>query len=499
MAEDNHIIIVRNDKADEQKKNKLTWSKYGHQVFHFKYWILGITVLGTALGYLGVRFLYNRSRESITTDITLNLALRENKDSYGNTISTNYMDGSSFSYMDIVATSHLEAVKNNNPDAFSSVSIDKITANDAISISPVTSSTTVNGVETTTASSTQFVLTTLPQFFGGEAIARNFIKALVNYEVEFANLAIDSYSIESTLPSSEAYFVAMEMTEMASAITNQYNIINETYTSLIDTFSGSLQINGGTLSSLKKGFDASISEQKIKTLLGEQNSNLYVNFDGSNKENAESKIQEYELLAISYQDDYKTITNQLNTNEALLKELTSVTQPTQEVSSKIVSLTDSISEAKTKLYDIESEMFNIGYTLDSNLLFERSTSDDYSYLYHLNEYATHFEDNSSSWTAVKEWYDNGVSFKSNLKDYYAILSTSYTECNQVNRSVYKKNYNRIYVAQSNMGTLNNHTNPLIGAIGGFVLFYLVSSLAFAFYGNSKENKKKDDEKETENE
>lgn len=486
MAEDNHVIIIRNNQTDGYKKNKMTWAKYGHYVAKFKFWILGITVAGGVLGYLGTRFIINGTRETITTDITLNLALRVNKDATGNTISTNYMDGSSFSYTDIIDTSHLEAVKNANPDEFSSVSIEKVTSSDAISISPKTTTTTVNGVETTETSSTQFTLTTLPKYFGGERVARSFIKALINYEVEYSNLAIDSYSIENTLPSSEASFMAMEMGEMASKITDQYNVINDTYTSLIKTFSGSLQINGGTLSSLKKGFDASVSEQKIKTLIGEQNSNLYVNFDGSSKENAENKMNEYNLLAISYQEEYKNISNQLETDEALLTKLTSIIQPTEDVSTKVVSLTEAVADAKEDLYEIETNMYNIGYTLTSDKTFVRSTSDTYSYLYHLDQYVTYYEDNSSNWNTVKAWYDNGVAFKEKLKDYFGILSTAYSECNQANRNVYKKNYNRIYVAQSNMGTLNNHMNEFLGAAVCLVLFYLVGSLAFAFYANSKE-------------
>lgn len=74
-------IIIR----QEQKKGEephLTWGSYIHQVNVFKWWILGVTLVGAIAGYAGAKFVLNPRRENITSTLSYSLPLNNDSSEF---------------------------------------------------------------------------------------------------------------------------------------------------------------------------------------------------------------------------------------------------------------------------------------------------------------------------------------------------------------------------------------------------------------------------------
>ena len=70
---DNDQVVVIKDGSSDEKPGALSWEAIGHYLNQFKYWVLGAVLLGLVLGYVGVKFIYNPSNATFTSDFRIDL------------------------------------------------------------------------------------------------------------------------------------------------------------------------------------------------------------------------------------------------------------------------------------------------------------------------------------------------------------------------------------------------------------------------------------------
>jgi hypothetical protein len=480
MEENNNsrVVIIKSEE-NEKKGPHLTWAGYGHQIAVYKYWILGISLVCAIAGFAGIHYGYNPKKGVITTHLTLNLALTNEGKSYA--------DGTAYNYNDIISQTNIQKTIDNN-SAFSSLKADTLVTKKAFSIAPVT--TTENNV--TTVSDTDFVVTTSPAAFKNEDTCRTFLKALFASEVTRASDAIDNSYLANVLPASSETVSQMEFSDTVTDISQQYHVLDDTYTALLKQFGTSLKVGNVLIADTYKTFQAHYPSNAIETFVGEQNANNYVNFaDGEE----DKKLANYNNLAVSYQNQIKALDKEIKAYSDTLATLATIKTPGESTTEETTKLSQDLVKDKDLRSKLSLALEKLGYvvTLDdvnSVTTVTEDASDTTSYRYHLKEYKAYKAgDTSAAALASKTWFDNAQTFLATCQSFYTSLTGDYTTANTTYRGAIKANANALYVSESDMGTLSGHISAFVGAAAGLVLGFVVSSLIFAGIGINKDYQK----------
>ena len=476
------VVVIQN--STHKNGSHMTMAGYGRGVKNFKWWILGISLACGILGYLGAAFVINPNRESMTTNIEYSLAL--NSDENGKPVT--YLDGTSYKYSDIISEDNIRGVlaqSDENGNAIWRYNYEDLMNKNAFTIAPKQYSVTNEETTTMVDSDTQFIITTTPAAFGGDDNARNFLRALVKYEIERAKSAIGSYSFDYYLPSNQTTFQTLEFSTMVEQLGNQFKYLSSAYGKMMSKFSGSFVVDGKKISDYYRDFTANYTESQFASLSGRLLNDKLVNI--SSEAEAEAKVNEYANLKASYEKDFKEILPELNTNRSLLASLTAISQPTENISEQINELTTSIESLQKKKQKMILELENIGYSVtetDTAITVKELTSADEgyedTYLYKLRNH-------------TPEWITSCVTFKTDLCVLYASLDTDTDSASRIYRTAYQTgNYNTIIVSEANMGTLTGHISNMLVAGVGIVGGYVVSSFIFAEIYINKDAKKKEE-------
>ncbi len=462
MEENKNKIIVIQNGSQNRNGNHLTFASYGKGIAKYKYWLLGITVCCTIAGFLESKFILNPRREVMTTNISLSLALNEKK--------TAYLDGSSFSYTDLISKDNINKVISEN-ETFQNYDYETLKMNSAFSLQP--KMVTVNNVET--VSDTNYVLTTNPSAFHSEADARKFIAALIDCEEERAANAINSYNIESVLPADSTNFESYDFNTWITALNQQYSKIENLFSKMSELFTGTFSVDGQTLNTYHSIFSSYYTNQAFSGVMGELINNKYVNIGKGTDEEVQSKIDEYKNLSSSYQYQLNQILTTISVDQSQVDSLTAIKNPTDDISDLIVKYSAEIVVLSNQRDNIITEMNNIGYTVTITgnyaTIMEDASTD--TYLYKLNH-------------ADEEWKKNCVSFKEKLANLNAQMKKDNASVSALYRKTYlMSNKNVITVAESNMGTISGHiSNFMVAGIALVISFLLASFIFGEIYINS---------------
>ena len=463
----NRIVIVQQDEEQKKKGPHLSWSTYGKGVNHFKWWIIGGTIVFGVLGYLGSKFFYNSKKDTITTTITPSLVLSETKDTY--------LDGSVYRPSDIISKQNIEQVLNENPSY--KYTYDELMEKGAFSISPTEISEVVDGVTTTKQTYDTYILTTKPGVFKNEKQARNFIKLLINCEITRAQSAASSFSFATFLPSKDS-FQTMSFDKMVDSLATQSSYLTKDYEKMIKTYGANYIVDGSTLSAHFSEFSYQYSSYQFKTLSGQLSRNKYVNV--STKEEAKKTILEYEDLKSSYEKRFASIASTLTSDLSLFNSLVNLNTGKDTTSSslteQIENLANEIKNLQTEQAEMISELTQIGYACtkdENNNVSITKSSDTNNYLSKLTEYIN--DPNEET-----EWSKSNVSFKKALNSFYDDLIEDTDKASRLYRLIsVNSNRNSIDVRESNMGTLSGHIPNPVSALVVAILGYGILSLAFA--------------------
>ena len=454
----NHIIVVQN--SNSQKKGPhMSMANWGRGVAHFKYWILGCTLAFGILGYVGARFVINPSREKMTTNIELQLALTND--------SMTYLDGTAYTYSDIVSKQNIDQVLSLKDDAgnlrFPNYSYESLMNDNAVSISPKQVTTT----DGTQDSLTQFTIVSQPNAFRSEEACRNFLRALIQVEIDRADNALDSFSLISYLPATQDSFAKMEFATMLDNLTKQYTYLNSTYQDMVKTFGSSFSVNSKKLNDYYRDFSSNFSSTMFSELSGRLLKNKLVNI--SKAEDAKEKKEQYENLKSDYVNRFPILSSQLSNDKEQLSQLTSIRNPSEEITSLILKFSEEITSLEAQKQSMISELRDIGYTVtekeDGSLVVDDTNISEDSYLYKLDN-------------LTEEWLNQCKDFSNELKETYTSIDQSTKETGSLYRSAYKLgNKNTVIVMESNYGTISGHIShwgvAFSGALIGFILFSFI--------------------------
>lgn len=486
--ENKRIFVIKTEDDKNQDKPKMTWAGYVHQLNVYKFWILGFSLVATIAGYLGMQYIYNANKETLTTNITLGLALAND--------GTTYMDGSSFNYQNFVSTDTIAAVCNledEDGNKMFSLNVSDLIDDYAITITP--QQVTVDG--TTTDSKTNYVLTTSVKSFGNEATARTFIRCLINYQIDVANQAVSGYYLSSTLPSSEETFTSFTFEDMVNRLSAENKTIQEAYETLVETFGSTIAVDSSTrLSEVQSGYLNNSYTSIINSFSGSLSLNKYINITNS-ADSIEDAISYYENLAEYNKTQIRSLTTKIQSYVQIIENLSGSNSNSSTAVEAIQEIYSSLVSSRSEREDLITELETIGYATTKDdasgtVSFSRIDTND-NYLGHLEDYEKllngEITSESEEGKAATTWYEGCRSFLTSLTTCYKALLTDYSTANSVSQTLYKKS-NTITVKETNMGTLSGHISNFLGAAIGLVLGFAISSLFFANYGISKEFREK---------
>lgn len=461
-AESNKIVILDNQTT---KNEHLTLKAYGQGIKHFKYWVVGITIGCGILGFLGSQFIINPAREVMTTNIEIDLALNENKNSY--------LDGKSFFYSNIISRENINGVISSN-EKFKNYDASKILKDSLLSIAPKV----VDGVESKTA----YTITCKPKAFKSTDECKAFLKALLDYEVKKAQDATSSFSYKNMLPSNSSTLFSMEFNDIVSTYQSQYDYLVSAYQNMAKTFNSYFIVKGDSISNHYYEFINKYETLNWNELKGDFYTSKYVNV--SSLQECPAKINVYKNLKATYEVEFKTIQADIDRDNSLLTSLCSIRQPDTSVSERILSLTDEISSLETKKQKMITNLADIGYDVSETttgfVISENYETNENTYIYKLNH-------------ADQEYVDNCIKFKNSLSNIYNALNESTNLATELYQECYKtSDNNNIYVLDADMGTISGHISNMLIAGALLVVGFLLSSFIFAEIDINRNGTKKEE-------
>ncbi len=473
-------IIIR----QEQNKGEgphLNWGTYIHQVNVFKWWILGVTLVGAIAGYTGAKFVLNPRRENITSTLSYSLPL--NKDS------SEFIDGSSFDGRDLISASNIKAVIESE-DSFKKLDADGIYRSRSIS---AVETTTETG---TTSSKTDFVLNTKVQAFGSSALAKSFIEALINYQINNVFLPkIENRKLATPFKRNKEEDLASRESRSFEKTTQSLvtlcNNLSDNYKTLLNEFNSSIMI-GGNNSLLSLSNDFSSTASSVDELKGDFYANYYINFKDGDED---ALRQKYIYLGKSYKDSLSALQEKLNVQKSLLNQLTSISKPDYSISKQINEVSEEASALSSQIKELTESLEKIGYTITVNTDGDTLVSDTPDALEGFYPSINFYKENKDSTDSAKkkkalEWKTGCEEYMSRVETRYDELSNEYQIATNASRTLYK-NYNRaIYIKEADYGTLSGHISSTLVAAVGLVLGFFASSLLLAAIGRNIEYKKK---------
>lgn len=480
------IIVVQDDKPT--RKTKWSLRRYLTETWHYKWWVLGLTVLMTAVGALGLEFVYNRPRRVVSGSFSLGIPNAKVLEGGQNGPTFVLYGGSTLASSDMFSISAIEAVIGENQE-FNGLNAEKIS--DFLSFS-VAGSTT-GGVFTATIPYTFNVHVNSSAFASFEQ-AKNFIVKIAERPLTIGKQSVSSYSL---VPMVYDGFANLDYSDQVSLLSEKSSAIYDAYASLLAEFSGSHLLSDGrtTLSSEVERFrfaHVSGSSTDVDAALGELSSNNYLKFVNT-AEGRTAKIAELKSLGTSYIDNTKKAIAEITTLVESYNRLASTTQIVTTDTSyteTMVKLNNEISAKQKKLNEYLSSLKRIGFVCggSKDILEVSSISEANSIrlgatLSEAGGYIQHLEDPDTN-----GWADACVSFGTRVNSLKALYDSDVTTVNGAFRFLQSNYASFVRFSSSSIVVETGGINFWLGAIAGLVLGFAVSSLVCTFVGIWKEDK-----------
>lgn len=472
-SDNKNVLIIQN--SDEKKSDGMTLSKYGHYVAKYKYFIAIITLLFAIIGYLFASLYYNPSKSTLTSSFTLNLPFIIEKTtsitSNGEQTSDKtikYLDGSKFSYQDIISRGNVESVikntksENDENSRKYTFSIDKLVEKNALSIEEKTIKND-NKIEILTNS---YIITAKTKYIGNkDAIAKEFIKDLIENIKKTALQKVESTSINSYLPDSTTSY---DYSITLDALINQYDAINNFYSASVNSFSGSILTsdNKTTIQQKQTVFVNKYASSSTTTYLDDLKSEYIVeNYIAFDKENIDSEITRIEEAAKKAANSLASIQVDIkNKNEAIEKYVNAFGDKEAVYSKTFEEYVADLQKLRDKEKELTALVTRYGYADNANYIAG-------SVLDHLKKAKTSSE---------PEWEAKNAEFVNKLNSYYSQIKTDLNSANDEYHYLYKTYENDIVYDSIDVGVITSGINAFLVALIFLVLGYLISS--FTFYG-----------------
>ena len=466
MAEKNEIYL-------EEKPSKWTFKNYFKSIAHFKWWVIGSTLVCTVLGYVSFAFVLNPIKQKLTASFTYaNLAATS--DDYG---TYRFIDGTVFNISDIVSYDNLKAVQASKEE-YSSVNVDKLYKSNTLSVSvDVTPATTEQAAETKPY--VKYSIVGVVKHFPNAEIAKSFTFDLINSPKTISNSATEKYSIPTLISES---FDSDTFIDQISQLSEQYNAIKDVYSGLEKTFGSSAYVEGKQLSEHINEFRAKTSKGQIShidNLSGELYSRNYIKYEAGQEQN---KIDEIDVLCGYYVKILKEKKDDADRIQASIENLAkpAITSTTyNEYLKQIVEYTEQIDALQHEMDGLKRKLAYYGWGLDATEKYYEEK--DEGVRHYLKAVKTDPTTDES-----KNWIAGNTAFAEKVKTLKPVLLNECAPATNVYRALYKNS--KAILLNSGYVAIEGGMSPFIGLAAGLVGGFLLSSLICCGVFISKEEK-----------
>ena len=274
MAEEKVVV------EEVESESQFNFRNIGRSIVRFKFWIIGASVLGMVGGYLGFRFGLNASREKMVSSFGYDINANPKEELTGDKITdadranqTLYLsDGSIFSFTDVISEPRLKAVQEANQSEFGKINVSKMVKDGGIQISRAAYTESTTG-KTIFEYPARYTITVSKNYFSSQQQARNYIEAVINYELSVAEKANSNYEVEDSLSSINESNYGLYVQNLKK----QYATIDGCYSSLLKQFSNSsvADSDGTSLSKVYSTFSAAYASGASSTIIDKYEGDLY--------------------------------------------------------------------------------------------------------------------------------------------------------------------------------------------------------------------------------
>lgn len=469
---------------EEEKPSKWTFGKYLKGIAKYKWWVIGSTVLGTVLGFVGFKFVLNPIRKNLTAQYSYNLA-----GTYEDEDTIRFVDGTVFNSYDLTNIENLKKVKDSKEE-YSRIDVEKIITDGGITVTKDiiekdTSTTTVKDKTTENVSIT-YTLVAKARCFPNDKVGKEFLYDLITLPKSLSNAAISNYHVGSYF---SPVFETLSFETQVEQLGKQYDANIEVYTALSEKFSTSAAVDGnGTklyqaLNAFQSKYYSAGSQVFYKELESSLAANKYVKY---NADDIDQAIADIKAAANSNIESVDRLKDQIATYESILTQWTNIkTYITDEsiLHEKIIELSDKIAALKTELFNVVKELNKFGYECDSDGKWDYKSA-----LKGSRYYLEQIKADPTSEESVA--FANGCkAFTKRIADYHDVLEDDSEVTTSVLRYCYDSYQNRVSILGTGYVVTAKGISDFIGLAAGLVLGFAISSLICAsIYINKEEEK-----------
>lgn len=483
MAEETVII-------EEEKEGQFTFQNIGKSIVKFKWWIIGATALGALGGYLGFMLGLNNAREKLVSEFSYNINAKPRiviKDEKTETERLSnaplyYSDGSIFSFTAVVSESRLLAVQEANKDAFGNINVAKMSKNGGIQITRASYTDTTTGKEVFEYPA-RYTVSATRKYFKSEQQGKDFINALISYELSVAQTANNNYEVDNYLSDNASSYGLY-----VSNLNKQYTAIKDCYSGLLEEFATSsiADKEGSSLNSVNNTF---LSSYNFGATIDNLEGSLYTKHlvDYSNVTEASLRQQ-----ADSYKENIRNNLLRLEDYQQSIQDLTN----TSIIDNGESLLTDEIIQLNKKILEIRElntfytkEIINLGYSVPA--IIDLSNVNTIAY-------AGDGEPGviQSFKAGTQAWKDECDAFKLSLVETASRLKNDRLTAGDVYGFVNNKYNNQINFYTPGVAKLQGHLSNFIGLAAGLVLGFALATVVCTFVYIAKKGKEEQQAEET---
>ena len=195
--DNNKQTIIISDAEQEKKPWAASWPAFGHYLNKYKYWVLGTSIILGLVGFAGVKFVYNPSKETFKIGFAYNKSNFISKINSRNEVAYYYPNGSPFDYQYVISLNNMKSVVDasnkkaqddylkNNPTAtkeeienvkgeFASINYEEINKSNLLTITEINDNSFID-----TSSYLAFDINGHNKDFSSDKLAQSFCMALV--------------------------------------------------------------------------------------------------------------------------------------------------------------------------------------------------------------------------------------------------------------------------------------------------------------------------------
>ena len=455
MAEEKTIII----KNEEENKSNFTFKNYIRSIKLFKYWILGISLLVGVFGYLVTSLGINKLTQKVSSTFTYSFPTTSYYAKEATLFTGDVINISSISSTNNITEVYENTLDEEGNKVFTKLNLQDIIDNSDIALETSENTYTVRTKEDPVSSDT-FTLSAKVKPFKNSKLASRFLEELINLIPSQVNNMLSNYRVTNEI----MHYGNSEDTSFAvsvSLINSQYDIIIDKYVSLRNYYGTDYYVpsENKTIAELELSFYdeyKSGSSNLVNEIESVLHTKGYANYTLEQKE---SKLQELNSSKAALEKEKEDKTKEKNNLESIISSFQYV-----NIDSNSTINTSSPLSYKFAVYVERLESVNKRIdTIDKNLAL-------------IDKQITNVTTSDSTYVS------DCATFKKRVNDLLNKLSDSTNKISSLITTILKsKSANSVNFATSTKVELKGNIPPILVALIGLVLGFVVSSLIYTYY------------------